>query len=60
MGGKELFEYKLVGSGEANPAERKISNESPLGVALLGKKRGQRVKTLTPNGEIEYTIIEVV
>jgi transcription elongation factor GreA len=42
--------YKIVGSSEANPAENKLSNESPVGKALLGKKRGQLVSVPVPRG----------
>jgi len=52
-------EYLIVGPEEANPLEGKISNESPLGGALIGKKKGESVKIFTPNGKINYTIIDV-
>lgn len=52
-------EYFLVGPEEASPLEGKISNESPLGNALIGKKKGESIKVLTPNGKIEYTIIDI-
>jgi len=59
-GGEEIMcEYQIVGSGEADPLKRKISNESPLGSSLLGKQKGDRIKVLTPRGEIEYTIEKV-
>ena len=48
--------YKLVGPVEANPLEGKISNESPIGIELMGKKVGDEVKISTPKGEISYTI----
>jgi transcription elongation factor GreA len=53
--------YTLVGSAEANPAERKLSNESPVGKALLGKKRGEEFKVPTPKGErtLKVTKIDV-
>lgn len=57
---KETHKYQLVGSGEANPLENKISNESPVGSALLDKKKGQCVEVLTPAGKISYTIIDIV
>jgi len=56
---EELCEYRLVGSGEADPVKKRVSNESPLGTALLGKKKGAIIKAVTPNGEIEYTIIKI-
>ena len=52
-------EYKIVGSQEADPFESKISNESPLGAALIGKKKGDTVKVEAPVGEIEYTVVSV-
>ena len=42
--------YTIVGSAEAKPAEMKLSNESPVGKALLGRKRGEEVKITTPRG----------
>lgn len=50
----ELEEYKIVGSMEADPFENKISNESPLGIALIKHKIGDRVTVESPNGG--YTI----
>lgn len=55
----EDIEYTIVGSKEASSLENKISNESPLGAALLGKKKGDVVKVAAPAGEIEYKIIAV-
>ena len=40
MGANKTFEYRIVGSAEANPAEQKLSNESPVGKAIIGKKKG--------------------
>ncbi len=48
--------YHIVGSAEAHPLENKISNESPVGKALMGKKVGNPVKVMTPGGVITYTI----
>lgn len=48
--------YTIVGSNEANPLEGKISNESLVGRALLGKKIGERVTVTTPAGEKEYEV----
>ncbi len=56
---REVYEYKLVGSEEADPALKKISNESPLGFSLLQKKKGDKVKVETPSGKIEYVIIKI-
>jgi transcription elongation factor GreA len=52
-------EYKIVGPIEANPLDGKISNESPLGVGLMGKKVGDRVSVTTPKGEMVYMIKSV-
>lgn len=49
--------YTIVGSEEADMTHGKISNISPLGSALLGHKKGDKVKVATPKGVIEYTII---
>ncbi len=51
--------YQMVGSTEADPLGGKISNESPLGRALIGHKVGDRVAVETPNGAIEYKIISI-
>ena len=56
-GEKEVREYKIVGSEEADMAHGKVSNLSPLGSALLGKKKGDKVDVNTPKGKIVYTLI---
>lgn len=55
----EDIEYTIVGSSESDSLNNKISNESPLGAALIGKKVGDTVKIEAPVGEIEYKIISV-
>ncbi len=56
----EELEYRIVGTTEANAAENRISNESPLGKALMGKKKGDIVNVPTPNGgSVEYKIIDI-
>ena len=55
----EDIEYTIVGSSEADSLKNKISNESPLGAAFIGKKVGDTVKIEAPVGEIEYKIISV-
>ena len=55
---KEM-EYILVGSTEADPSRNKISNESPLGKILLGKKEGDIVDVVVPGGTIEYKILSI-
>ncbi|MDD5031811.1 MAG: transcription elongation factor GreA [Patescibacteria group bacterium] len=52
-------EYTIVSFNEADPLSGKISNESPLGVAFLGKGEGDKVKVSTPKGEVEYEIIKI-
>ncbi len=52
--------YKIVGSTEADPAQFKISNESPVGSALLGKKLGDKVTAVTPMGALEFEIREII
>lgn len=52
-------EYEIVGSNEVDPANGKISNESPLGQAMLGKKIGEVVTITTPRGEQSYTISKI-
>ncbi|MFZ1396318.1 MAG: transcription elongation factor GreA [Candidatus Promineifilaceae bacterium] len=51
--------YHLVGAAEADPAAGRISNESPLGVALLGKKVGEVVRVNAPNGVIEFRVVKI-
>ena len=53
-------EYFIVGSTESDPAKGKISNESPLGVALLGKKNGEIVTVDAPRGQFKYKVLEIV
>ena len=56
--GKEVT-YRIVGPVEADPLEGKISNESPIGAALMGKKVGEKVTIKTPKAETTYEIKEV-
>lgn len=51
--------YHLVGAAEADPTQGRISNESPLGRALLGKKVSERVRFIAPSGEIEFVVVKV-
>ncbi len=57
-GGKSL-KYTIVGSAEANPTELRLSNESPVGKALLGHKRGEEVVFVTPKGERKLKITKI-
>jgi len=56
---KQIFKFKIVGESETNPLQGKISYESPLGKALLGKLEGDRVKIESPEGKIEYKVLKV-
>ncbi|MBR2735560.1 MAG: transcription elongation factor GreA [Clostridia bacterium] len=56
---KKTVEYRIVGSSEADPREGRISDESPVGAALLGHKAGQTVKVETPGGISTYKILEI-
>lgn len=55
----DVFEYTIVGSAESNPLENKISNESPVGMALLGKSKGTIVEVHAPAGTIQYEILDI-
>ena len=55
----EEDEYKIVGSQEADPFESKISNESPIGAALLGAKKNQVVEANTPGGIAKFKILSI-
>ncbi len=55
----EVSEYLLVGSTEADPMKGKISDESPLGTALIGHKEGETVIVEAPMGKLEYEILKI-
>ena len=55
----EDVEYYIVGSTEADPSEGKISDESPVGKALLGHRVGDRVEVEVPSGMIEFEVLEI-
>ena len=55
----EDIEYTIVGSTEVNLAENKISNESPIGKALLGRKKGEIVDVEAPDGTIQFKILAI-
>jgi len=59
MGSNKSFEYYIVGSAEANPAEMKLSNESPVGKAIMGHKKGEVVEVAAPRGTLKYKIMEI-
>jgi transcription elongation factor GreA len=55
----QTVEYTIVGSAEANPAEQKLSNESPVGRAIIGKKKGETVEVSAPRGSLKYKILDI-
>lgn len=55
----EDMTYTLVGSAEADPAENKISNESPVGAAIIGQEVGKTVEVRVPAGTLKYQILEI-
>ncbi len=56
---KRTDEYFIVGSAEANPAELNLSNDSPVGKAIIGKKKGETVEVTTPRGALKYKILDI-
>ncbi|SDY57655.1 transcription elongation factor GreA [Tindallia californiensis] len=58
-GDDEVVEYMIVGSAEADPYEAKISNESPVGRALIGKKVGEKAEVQIPDGVTFYEVIKI-
>lgn len=56
---KEEITYSIVGSEEADMSQNKISNKSPLGEALFGKKKGDVVSIKTPKGLVKYTLVDI-
>jgi transcription elongation factor GreA len=59
MSSNKTFEYHIVGSAEADPAELKLSNESPVGKAIMGHKKGDVVEVSAPRGALKFKIMEV-
>ena len=55
----DKHEYHVVGEWEADPMKKKISYTSPLGKALVGKKRGEKVEVEAPAGKVTYEIVEI-
>ena len=55
----ETVEYHIVGSAEANPAEQKLSNESPVGKAIMGRKKGETVEVVAPRGALKFKILDI-
>jgi transcription elongation factor GreA len=56
---KQTVEYHIVGSAEANPTENKLSNESPVGKAIIGHKKGETVEVAAPRGSLKFKILEI-
>lgn len=56
---KKTREYSIVGSAEADPRQHRLSNESPVGRALLGRKKGETVVIPAPRGALEYEIVKI-
>lgn len=56
---KDSVAYTIVGTAESDPSQNKISNESPVGKAILGKKKGQTVDVTVPAGIIQYKIVDI-
>ena len=57
---KKEFVYTIVGFAQADPATGKISDESPVGKALIGHKAGEKVTVDTPNGALQFKIVEII
>lgn len=55
----EEVEYTIVGTAESDPSQNKISNESPVGKAILGKEKGATVDVSVPDGVIQFKIIDI-
>lgn len=55
----DTMEYTIVGTAESNPLQNKISNESPVGKAIIGKKKGTTVEVSVPAGIIQYKIVDI-
>ena len=55
----EELDYTIVGSSEADPFNNRISNESPVGVAILGKVKGDKVEVNTPDGMVSFKILSI-
>jgi transcription elongation factor GreA len=60
LSAKETVEYHIVGSAESNPDAQKLSNESPVGKAIIGKKKGETVEVTTPRGTaLKFKILDI-
>jgi transcription elongation factor GreA len=59
MDANETVEYRIVGSAEADPSQQKLSNESPVGRAIIGRKKGEVVEVVAPRGSLKYKILDI-
>ena len=59
MQANKTFEYHIVGSAEANPTGNKLSNESPVGKAIIGHKKGDVVEVSAPRGSLKFKVLEI-
>ena len=59
MATNKSVEYHIVGSAEANPSENKLSNESPVGKAIIGRKKGETVEVTAPRGTLKFKIMDI-
>ena len=59
VGGAMEATYKIVPTSDANPLQGRISDESPVGAALMGRKLGETISVETPGGIVEYTILDI-
>jgi transcription elongation factor GreA len=59
LAANKTFEYRIVGSAEANPTEQKLSNESPVGKAIIGRKKGEVVEVTAPRGALKFKILDI-
>jgi transcription elongation factor GreA len=59
MGANKTVEYHIVGSAEADPTEHKLSNESPVGKAIMGRKKGEVVEVAAPRGALKFKILDI-
>ena len=57
--GKKEFEFVLVSKHESDPAKKKLSSDSPFGIAVVGKSVGDKVSVKAPAGVVEYVIVKI-
>jgi transcription elongation factor GreA len=59
VGANKTVEYHIVGSAEADPSVNKLSNESPVGKAIMGRKKGDTVEVAAPRGKLKFKIMDI-